>query len=39
MQMLEPIIRLNSENLVRELAGLEEQRAIATPLEEQHRLV
>jgi hypothetical protein len=32
-------IRLNSGNLVGELAeGPEEQRGIATPLEEQHRL-
>jgi hypothetical protein len=36
---LEPTIRLNSGNLVRQLAeGLEERRGIATPLEEQHRL-
>jgi hypothetical protein len=36
---LEPNIRLNSENLVGELAeGLEELRGIATPLEEQHGL-
>jgi hypothetical protein len=37
---LEPTIRLNSGNLVGELAkGLKEQRGMATPLEEQqHRL-
>ena len=36
---LEPTIRLYSGNLVGELAErLEEQRGIATPLEEQHRL-
>ena len=36
---LEPTIRLNSENQVGEQAeGLEEQRGISTPLDEQHRL-
>jgi hypothetical protein len=36
---LELTIRLNSENLVGELAEeLEEQRGIASPLKEQHRL-
>ena len=36
---LEPTIRLSSGNLVGALAeGLEERRAIATPLEEQPRL-
>ena len=36
---LEPTIRMNSGNLVGELAeGLEEQRGIATPLEKKHRL-
>jgi hypothetical protein len=36
---LEPTIRQNSGNLVGELEeGLEEQRGIATPLEELHRL-
>jgi hypothetical protein len=36
---MEPNIRLNSGNLVRELAeGMEELKGIATPLEEQHRL-
>ena len=37
---LEPTIRLNSGNLMGEMAeGLEKQRGIATPLEKQHRLV
>jgi hypothetical protein len=39
MRYLEPTSRMTSENLVGEQAeGLEEQRGIATPLEEQHRL-
>jgi hypothetical protein len=36
---LEPTIRLSSGNLLGELEeGLEEERGIATPLEEQHRI-
>ena len=36
---LEPTIRLNSGNLIRELAeGLKELKGITTPMEDQHRL-